>query len=99
MEKMPEFIASAPFALDQAKHRPSQDYHRVYSNNATFSLSFFDVSMTFGEIAFDAFGEPPYVLDGATVSMSWEHAKALHAALGSMIANYEASQGVKIREP
>jgi hypothetical protein len=92
-----EIHASAPVNIEQMPHRSAPEYRRVYANNATMAMTFWDFTMTFGETVFDNFGDAPHIEDRVSVSMSWEHTKALYQALEKVIEGYEATQGGKIR--
>ncbi len=88
-----------PFNVSDLKHHRGADFKQVYTNSATMGLSFFDVSITFGEIvpAGDV-NTAPQIEDRVSVTMSWEHLKALGDAISGVLGNYEQSQGA-IRTP
>jgi hypothetical protein len=93
-----EIKPGKPINIDDLPHRAASDYKRIYANNATMAMNFFDAGLTFGEIVFDRVGEPPYIEDRVTVGMAWEHLRALHQAIGKMLDAYETTQSTKIRE-
>jgi hypothetical protein len=90
---------SEPYNVSDLEHERSSDFKQIYSNNASMGLSFFDVSITFGELVPSLHKVAPKIQDRVTVTMSWEHLKALYEALSKIIAGYEQSQGAKIRTP
>ena len=92
-----EIKASVPISIEEMAHRSAPDYKRVYANNATMAMTFWDFTVTFGETVFDKFGDAPHIEDRVSVSMSWEHTRALHQALEQVLASYETTQGGKIR--
>jgi hypothetical protein len=77
--------------LEMEHHRPTSFSH-VYSNNASFGITFFDLSITFGEVLVDG-PNAMHVEDRVTVTMSVEHAKALANALEDVLTNYEKGHG------
>jgi hypothetical protein len=90
---------SSAFPLASIKHERSEDYKVVYSNAAFMNVSFFDASITFGEVMPTVPDTSPHIADRVTITMSWEHLKALHNAIGSLMENFEKTNQVKIRQP
>jgi hypothetical protein len=93
-----ELKPGIPVNIDTLGHRASPDYKRAYTNNVSLAANFFDASVTFGEIVFDRIGEGPYIEDHITISMSWEHMKALYEGIGKLVQGFEESNKIKIRE-
>ncbi|HYI93530.1 MAG TPA: DUF3467 domain-containing protein [Bryobacteraceae bacterium] len=85
-----------PIDANTVSRTKSADFHSVYVNNANFAVSFFDIRFMFGHLVMDP-GEPPRIEDKVAISMSLEHAKALHMALDRVLSNYERDHG-PIRE-
>lgn len=92
--KVPEEIPR--FNVADLPRKKAATFLRIYANNAGVAASFFDIDLVFGQLiaAQDESGKPmPHIEDLVTVSMSWEHAKALAKALDRTIAAYEKDQG------
>jgi hypothetical protein len=87
------------YNVAELEHEKGPDFRQIYSNNTTMGMSFFDASITFGELMPDVPTIAPKVADRVTVTMSWEHLKALYESVGKVIAAYEESQNTKIRTP
>jgi hypothetical protein len=90
---MSEINVSAPISIQNLPHRAAPGYKRDYANNATMAMTFWDFTMTFGETVFDTFGDKPYIEDRVSVSMSWEHTKALYKSLEQIVSSYERQNG------
>jgi hypothetical protein len=86
------------FEFKDLEHRQAENFQLVYCNNASLSASFFDASITFSEVV-GGLNKPPIVEDRVTMTMSWEHLKALGAAIQTAVNEYETGgAGGKIRE-
>ncbi len=85
-------LTQKTFNVVELDHKRAENYPHVYSNSASFGITFFDLSIHFGQIRS---GGPNsmYVEDLATITMSLEHAKALQNALQETLVNYEKSHG------
>jgi hypothetical protein len=94
-----EIKLSSPFPLEKVEHEHSEGFKVVYSNAVFMGASFYDISVTFGEIMSGAPGIAPKIRDHIAITMSWEHLKALHDAIGRIIENFETTNQVKIRQP
>jgi hypothetical protein len=80
------------FNVAEMEHKRSQNFSFVYANNAAFSLNFYDLQITFGQIV--ATGpKAMHIEDLVSVSMSIEHAKALAKALNDVVGQYEKLHG------
>jgi hypothetical protein len=83
---------------DMPRNR-SAGFTSTYANNTNASSTFWDLRLFFGEIIFVPGSEiGAQIEDHVSVTMSWEHAKAVHALLGRMIDRYEERYGKTIRE-
>jgi hypothetical protein len=88
-----------PQAISVAKlsHRRSDQFATIYTNTAGLGANFYDLQLIFGRIVHmhkdEVEGPGPYIEDLASVSMSWEHAKALTVSLNKTIGEYEKDNG------
>jgi Protein of unknown function (DUF3467) len=82
-------IAVRPENINNVK---STDFRTIYSNNASFNHSAFDVSFIFGEIA-GIEGEKITVEQRVKVTMSPRHAKLFAMILIQNLQNYEHTIG------
>jgi len=94
------------FNIAQLPHRKSSQFVSIYSNSAGMAASFFDLQIVFGQITpeharpgGDLPQTPPHVEDLVSVTMAWEHAKALVKALNRVIADYEREHKTVLRDP
>lgn len=87
MEKQREYKIN-----DLKKHR-SPDFRTAYCNVAAVGESFYDLTITFGTVNPGEEKEEPTVEEHTSVTMSWEHAKALLKILSERIDKYESSSG------
>jgi hypothetical protein len=85
-------VAQKTFDVSSMEHKPAHGFQQVYSNNATFSINFFDLSIMFGRIT-SPNQSTMFLEDQVTVTMSLEHAAALQKTLADVIANYEKTHG------
>jgi hypothetical protein len=94
---MPENSSSNPAAFPVANlpHVKSEHFVPIYSNNVGLSGSFYDAALMFGHIVpnYVSAGKEPYVEDTVSVTMAWEHMKALAAALNVAVEGYEKEHG------
>lgn len=76
-------------------HRKSEGFAAVYTNTAGLGANFYDVQLIFGRVlqAYKTDEPGPYIEDVVSVSMSWEHAKALAASLVKALEDYEKDNG------
>lgn len=80
------------FNVVEMEHKRSQNFAFAYTNNSAFSLNFYDLQITFGQIV--ATGpKAMHIEDLVSVSMSLEHAKALANALNDVVGQYEKMHG------
>src|SRR5690242_20210712 len=80
------------FNVLEMEHRQAATFSNVYCNTTSFGMTFYDLSIVFGQIvALDS--KSMIVEDGARIVMGWEHAKALSNALLGAIAHYEKTHG------
>jgi hypothetical protein len=86
---MPEKNEIDPRSLP---HKRDSSFASVYCNSAGFSMTFYDLTMVFGQILTTG-PEGPHIQDRAEVTMSLEHAKALLEALAKPLQDYEAKYG------
>jgi len=90
---------TAPHEISVADlpHRKAEHYAAVYANTAGIGATFFDMQLLFGRIAQAHKDEvAPIGLcieDSVSVSMCWEHAKALTTSLTKAIEDYEKTSG------
>ncbi len=92
-------MASEPYNVSDLEHELSPTFKQVYSNTAGIGISFYDASISFGEIRPGPSQTAPKIMDHVIVTMSWEHLKALYTSMGKIIGDFEESQGCKIRTP
>jgi hypothetical protein len=78
-----------------AVHAP--DYVSVYANNTKASSSFYDLRLNFGQVTVGP-NETPIIEEHASVTMTWEHVRALRDLLTRLLLDYEASNG-SVRKP
>ena len=85
-------IEQRKFNVLEMEHQRATNFSQVYANNASFGITFFDFSITFGQILAP---DPNSMLveDRATITMSLEHAKALMNALQETLVTYEKTHG------
>ena len=84
-------------SLGSLPSRQAQDFMRIYGSLVTVTSNVFDMSIIFGQPITDN-PDAPYVEQKASVTMSWQAAKALAHLLISTIRNYERQVG-EIRLP
>ncbi len=75
----------------------AESYCVVYSNNADLTTGYYDMRIQFNDIV-RADQDNLVVEEKASVIMSLEHARDLHAAIGRGLAEYEARFG-GLRQP
>ncbi|HUG81632.1 MAG TPA: DUF3467 domain-containing protein [Bryobacterales bacterium] len=79
--------------------QPAANFLSIHTNNAMVNTTFFDIRITFGEFTgYDKNKDQAIVTDIVAVSMSPEHARALHAILGKNLEIYEKEFG-PFRDP
>jgi hypothetical protein len=94
MQESQEKEQQMDFDVRRAPRTRSNTFASVYANHTQASTNFWDLRLFFGEIVFAPGTDPPgQVQEHVCVTMSWEHAKAVHALLGRMIEAYEKSHG------
>ena len=90
---------TTPKEMVKVVRKRADDSIRVYTNSAHIDVTYFDFKISFGEFTdFDAENQTAIIHDTVAVSMSPEHAKALHAVLGTNLEIYERDYG-PIRKP
>jgi len=80
--------------------RRSDDFVAVHANGTRVSENFYDAIIVFNQVVppDPSQGDKvPYVLECASVSMSWEHLQALADLLNKRLKLYEERHGQKIR--
>jgi len=89
------------FKMNEIEHRKSSSFLQVYSNVATTGESFWDVTLTFGAINTTGGDDSsrPVIDDMVSVTMSWEHAKALSEVLVKRVQKYEEAHGKLRTQP
>jgi hypothetical protein len=85
--------SSKVFNVADVPVRRTEGFTRIYANNATLAATFFDMSITFGEVMIEA-NSSPSIEQRLAVTMSMEHAKALAVAMLEHLASYEKANGV-----
>lgn len=87
--------------VSELRQVKGERFQRVHANSANVAANFYDVMIMFGEVVPNldqAVDDPAVVEQVASVTMSWEHAKALTKALITRINAYENEEGI-VREP
>ena len=69
----------------------SDEFIKLYANSARMETTIFDLKIFFGELVQG--GEKSYVQEYACISMSPQHAKAMHGVLGNHLSEYETRFG------
>ena len=85
-------LVQKTFNVSEMQHRSAENMVRIYANSASFGITFFDVSITFGQIVALDPGSM-HIENRATVTMSLEHTMALADSLQRIISDYEKAQG------
>jgi len=80
------------FNVAEMEHKQGPDFSYIYANSASFSLNFFDIQITFGQIL-SPDPKSMYIEDRVAVTMTMEHARALEKALHDGIDQYEKIHG------
>jgi Protein of unknown function (DUF3467) len=85
--------------LDPGSKR-RESFVEIYSNNVTYGLTFFDVSITFGAIVPNG-PDSAHIEERAVITMSIEQAKAMAIVLHEMLSQYQISHGTirTLRDP
>lgn len=91
-------VKQKTFSVTEMEHRRGGSFSHIYCNTASFSITFFDFSITFGEITSDNPDEM-HIEDRARVTMSLEHAQALLVALQHQLTSYEKKYGATRKVP
>ena len=93
-DEHPDFKAvevNKAFNVADIAVRHAEGFRRVYANNSAFTVTFFDMCITFGEIT--AEGTSASVEQRVAVTMSIEHAKAMALGILGQLADYEKGNG------
>src|SRR5438128_6054779 len=81
--------AQAEVRIVDLPHEKSQGFVSIYTNTAGLAMNFYDVTILFGRVVNRDNPTESYIEDGASVTMAWEHAKALADSILKFLDIYE----------
>lgn len=96
MSGKPDSTSGKTYLVADLKHRRAEDLKSVHANSANFAANFYDVALIFGQIV-PQYEDEPIIEDKVSITMSWEHLKALGDGIQQIIANYERDHHTTVR--